>query len=314
MPSCLFCRSGKRRESTRNEQANQGGAVNYYKRHIGDYAKKAGHLSLLEHGVCTLLLDAYYDREQAPTKAEAIRISRCRTPEELAALEAVLSDFFQLDGDRYVQSRVEEEFVKAEEQAEKNRANGRAGGRPRKPKGNPVGSQSVATGNPDESETKGNPLIHQSTNPQQEQKPVQRAAARFAEFWSVYPVKKGKAAAEKAWRVKGCDAIADSILAHVIRMQAHDDDWRRGYVPHGSTYVNGERWQDEPKHETTNAAPQQQSKTLSAIHMLEGMKHGLADTRDHDRLSEAPLFERGQDPGNGPDPRDRGRLGRGPDG
>lgn len=63
------------------------------------------------------------------------------------------------------------------------------------------------------------------------------------------------------------------------------------------------------------AGPQQtQSKTLSAIHMLEGMKHGLADTRNHDRLSEAPLFELGQDPGNGPDPRDRGRLGRGSDG
>ena len=58
--------------------------MHYYKRNIGDYAKKAGHLSVLEHGVYTLLLDAYYDREQAPTREEAVRVSRCRTPEELA--------------------------------------------------------------------------------------------------------------------------------------------------------------------------------------------------------------------------------------
>ena len=45
--------------------------MNYYKRHLGDYAKKAGHLSTWEHGAYTLILDAYYDRELAPTLEEA---------------------------------------------------------------------------------------------------------------------------------------------------------------------------------------------------------------------------------------------------
>lgn len=140
--------------------------MNYYKRHVGDYAKKAGHLSVFEHGVYTLLLDAYYDREQAPTRAEAIRISRCRTTEEMAALDAVLADFFVLTDGRYIQPRVEEEFLLAEQHAQRNRDNGKAGGRPRKPKGNPVGSQSVPNRNPNESEKNPNPLIHQSTNPE----------------------------------------------------------------------------------------------------------------------------------------------------
>lgn len=128
---------------------------------------------------------------------------------------------------------------------------------------------------------------------------VQRSAARFAEFWDAYPVKKGKAAAEKSWRAKGCDAIADQILAHVRLMQAHDDDWQRGYVPHGSTYVNGEGWKDEPKRpkQQQSAQPQQPSKTLNAIQRLEGMKNGLADPRTDDRLPEAALL------GFGPDPR-----------
>lgn len=131
----------------------------------------------------------------------------------------------------------------------------------------------------------------------QEQKHVQRTAARFGDFWALYPVKKGRQAAERAWKAKGLDAKADEIIGHVLYMQAHCTDWQRGFAPHGSTYVNGERWSDEPKRAQAQGPPQPQSKTLSAIHMLEGMKHGLADTRNHDRLSEAPLLEFGPDPG-----------------
>lgn len=84
--------------------------MHYYKRHLGDYAKKAGHLSMLEHGAFTLILDYYYDREQAPTKAEAIRYARARTPEEIAAVESVLDQFFELVGDRHHQNRCDEEL------------------------------------------------------------------------------------------------------------------------------------------------------------------------------------------------------------
>lgn len=68
--------------------------MHYYKRHIGDYAKKAGHLSILEHGVYTLLLDAYYDRNKPYKLADAIKIARARTPEEITAVKIVLADFF----------------------------------------------------------------------------------------------------------------------------------------------------------------------------------------------------------------------------
>ena len=37
--------------------------MHYYKRNIGDYHKKAGRLSMIEHGAYTLLIDACYDRE-----------------------------------------------------------------------------------------------------------------------------------------------------------------------------------------------------------------------------------------------------------
>jgi len=46
--------------------------MHYFKRNIGDYHKKAGRLSMLEHGAYTLLMDACYDRERFPTMDEAI--------------------------------------------------------------------------------------------------------------------------------------------------------------------------------------------------------------------------------------------------
>ena len=46
--------------------------MNYYERHLGDYAKDAGHLSMLEHGAYSLLLDRYYTTEQ-PIPADQAR-------------------------------------------------------------------------------------------------------------------------------------------------------------------------------------------------------------------------------------------------
>ena len=95
--------------------------MHYYKRNIGDYHKKAGRLSMLEHGAYTLLIDAYYDREIAPTKEQALDWCWARTTEEVAAVEFVLSKFFTLDGDVYRQSRIEDEIERYHEKAKINK-------------------------------------------------------------------------------------------------------------------------------------------------------------------------------------------------
>ena len=159
--------------------------MNYYKRHIGDYAKKAGHLSMLEHGAYTLLLDRYYDREQAPTRTEAIRQCGARSVQEVAAVDAVLADFFTERDGRFMQSRVEEEFVKAEQQARANQANGILGGRPRKAKGKRTVTEPLSDGKGSESEKNPNPLIHQSTNPLTQKKDQERVrGTRLPPDWS----------------------------------------------------------------------------------------------------------------------------------
>jgi uncharacterized protein YdaU (DUF1376 family) len=110
-----------------------GGCLNFYKRHLGDYAKDAGHLSMLEHGAYTLLLDRYYTVERhIETREDAYRFCRARSREEKAAVDAVLREFFVTDGESFLNRRAEEEIAKAEHQRTVNQEIGKRGGRPKK--------------------------------------------------------------------------------------------------------------------------------------------------------------------------------------
>lgn len=95
--------------------------MHYYKKNIGDYAKKAGRLSMLQHGAYTLLIDACYDREIFPTIEEAIEWSWASTPEEEAALKFVLHKFFSLENGVFVQNRIKEDIEEYKVKGEINK-------------------------------------------------------------------------------------------------------------------------------------------------------------------------------------------------
>lgn len=70
-------------------------------------------------------------------------------------------------------------------------------------------------------------------------------AAGFDEFWSAYPRRAGKGAARKAWD----KAIAKASVAAVIAgAERYRDDPNRedAFTAHPSTWLNQERWLDEP--------------------------------------------------------------------
>ena len=116
--------------------------MNYYKRHIGDYAAATRHLSMLEHGAYTMLLDTYYTSEQplpVDVKAAA-RKAGARSKDEVAAVEMVLAEFFTLADDGWHSSRCDAEIAAYQAKAESNRVVGPRGGRPKKqPNNNPDG-------------------------------------------------------------------------------------------------------------------------------------------------------------------------------
>lgn len=108
--------------------------MNYYKRHLGDYAAATRHLSMLEHGAYTLLLDLYYITEKPlPTEERAVyRLVGARSKEEREAVSQVLQEFFELRPDGWHQTRCDEELTAKQAKSERNREIGRRGGRPKK--------------------------------------------------------------------------------------------------------------------------------------------------------------------------------------
>lgn len=101
--------------------------MNYYKRHLGDYARDTGHLTALEHGIYNLLLDAYYSTEKAIPAAKAPRIAKAN-PEET---QMVLQEFFKLTPEGWIHSRADREIQASKQKTERNREIGKLGGRPR---------------------------------------------------------------------------------------------------------------------------------------------------------------------------------------
>lgn len=68
----------------------------------------------------------------------------------------------------------------------------------------------------------------------------------FAAFWAQYPVKKAKDKAQSAWnRLKANSELISTIMHDIANRKQNDRQWVEGFVPHASTYLNGQRWEDE---------------------------------------------------------------------
>jgi uncharacterized protein YdaU (DUF1376 family) len=108
--------------------------VNFYKHHLGDYSKATAHLSILEHGAYLLMLHHHYATEAPLPADEAVicRIIRATSKAEAAAVRAVLSEFWTLTPDGWVNERAADEIQAASELRDLNSEKGKLGGRPKK--------------------------------------------------------------------------------------------------------------------------------------------------------------------------------------
>ena len=108
--------------------------MNFYKHHLGDYAKATAHLSILEHGVYLLMLLHYYATE-APLPADVAvicRIIRAIARAEVEAVRSILDQFWTPGPHGWTNGRGTEEIERATRQREINTELGKRGGRPRK--------------------------------------------------------------------------------------------------------------------------------------------------------------------------------------
>jgi len=70
----------------------------------------------------------------------------------------------------------------------------------------------------------------------------------FDRFWQVYPKKRDKGHAEKAWKaLKPNDELVEKILGAVEAAKG-SSDWQRDfgkYIPYPATWLRGKRWEDD---------------------------------------------------------------------
>ena len=111
--------------------------MHYFQYNIGDYAIATRHLSNMEDLAYRRMMEFCYDKEKGLPKdiKKIARLTRLTGEEE--SIEAVIEEVFTVDGDLFVQSRIQKEIEKYHEKADTARLNGKKSGRPPKKQAKP---------------------------------------------------------------------------------------------------------------------------------------------------------------------------------
>ena len=260
--------------------------MNYYEHHIGDYAAATGHLSLIEDAVYTRMLRRYYLTEchLPPAVQQVMRLVGARLPDECAAVEAVLREFFTLADDGWHQKRADEDIAKFHEKRAKAQSSAAARWAD-KPSDSERNANAMRTHT--ERNAHQSPDTRHHKDQEQDQKRARTAPSPSDLFPDVDPDHlRDWIAARKAKRLpltetaaKGfrrTAAKAGMTAAEAVKFCA-EKGWAGLYAEHVGT---------------ARGSPQggQQSKTLTAIQTLQGMKHGHVDSQRDSGRSEPPAL------------------------
>ena len=66
----------------------------------------------------------------------------------------------------------------------------------------------------------------------------------FNLFWNEYPNKENKKKAQQIWKSKNLDSSLEDIIDFIKRAK-NTDRWYKKIIPHPSTFLNQERWNDD---------------------------------------------------------------------
>ena len=67
----------------------------------------------------------------------------------------------------------------------------------------------------------------------------------FREFWNAYPKKVERKKSLEIWKRKKLSSMTLQIVSDLETRITQDHKWREGFIPNPTTYLNGDRWEDE---------------------------------------------------------------------
>lgn len=102
------------------------------------------------------------------------------------------------------------------------------------------------------------PTSEKKKNTSSKKEQEEKYLEMFNEFWKLYPKKVDKANARKKWlRLKPNDELFKTIMSalenQITLKKWHEID--KQYIPNPTTWINGERWEDEIKEAAGNSQP-----------------------------------------------------------
>lgn len=215
-----------------------GGALDWYKFYVGDYARDTSHLTPLEHGVYLLLINRYYSAE-SPLRddfAFLCRVAQCRSRHEKNALRSIRDQFFDSINGELKHRRIDEEILKYQQMSHANR-NAAA-----------MRWQCKNDAIPDTR----NQIPEQRPKTLAQDKPARASTqkvngAEFDAFWNAYPKKRNKADAHKAWAKLKPDAELYRRIMASLDAHKRAPDWSKDggqFVPYPASWLRAGGFDD----------------------------------------------------------------------
>lgn len=227
-------------------------------RHIDFYpdeyvAGVSGRLSAVDQGVYWMVCALVYSHG-GPIDDDHVWLSRLFADTHWRTIRSSLDRLISsgkidrikaAEGSQIVVKRCARELQKALTRTAKAVQNGSKGGRPRKenkdlPEPEGFSGEKLTTN-------------HQPTNHQPKKKEEAKASSKeggsdqdFEEFYRAYPRHVGKGAARKAYATAIKKISAGELLTAAGRFAADVTGKDPKFIPHPATWLNGERWGDDP--------------------------------------------------------------------
>ena len=249
--------------------------------YIGDYLADTMHLTAQQHGCYLLMLmHQWRNGPLADDDVQLAAIARVDLSVWKKLVAPVVRRFFEPTSAGLSQKRLAKERDRSASNSAKRAEAGRKGaasrwedddsdggnqGAPPSPKdGNGNGgamANAMASASLGHKQNDGTTCAQPSpSESKKEREPVaslppsksaaQPADEQFEAWWKIYPRKAGKGDARKAFASAVKRGASVGELTRAVSEQRWNPDPQ--FIPHGATWLNGERWQDDP----TAAAPE----------------------------------------------------------
>lgn len=108
---------------------------------------------------------------------------------------------------------------------------------------------------------------------------IPKPLGEFDSFWKAYPRKASKGAARKAW-IKAVVKVDPQVIINAAHRLASDPNREPQFTPHAATWLNDERWDDEPlpsKAGPKNAADRRMDQYEELLQNIRARSQGAID-------------------------------------